>query len=94
MSTHLLQGTLGDMRAFYDANGMLATSTNADIALIRSHLAYWQGSRLAEQASIRPSRGHSYRVARYGRHDSSDQIARIVDYYDHRDGVQLTAGGR
>lgn len=87
---HLLQDKfLGcqDMRGFYDRAGMLPTSTNADIALIRSHIAYWSGAQKAERASIKRSRGHSYRVAMWGPHDKSDTIAKIRDYYDHRDGV-------
>ena len=89
MTKHLLDTYLPDMRAFYDNYGMLPTSENADIALIRSHLAYWQGSTRAEFASIKRSRGNSYRIAFYGKHDKRDYVARIVDYYDHRDGVQM-----
>lgn len=87
---HLLQEQfLGcqDMRGFYDRAGMLATSTNADIALIRSHIAYWSGAQKAERASIKASRGHSYRVAVWGKHDQSDSIVTIRDHFDHRDGV-------
>lgn len=69
-----------DMRSFYADCGMLATSTNADIALIRSHIAYWSGHNEADRAVIKPSRGHSYRV-------NKDVIVRIVDHYDHREGV-------
>lgn len=75
------------MREYYNAAGLIPTSTNADIALIRSWIAYWQGESAADRASIRPSRGHSYRIALYGRHDAEDTIVRISDYYDHRNGV-------
>ena len=78
---------LNGMKEFYAVAGMLATSENADIALIRSHIAYHAGSRPAERASIKPSRGHSYRVSMYGAHDKFDLIVRITDHYDHRNGV-------
>jgi hypothetical protein len=78
---------LNGMREFYNVIGVLPTSENADITLIRSHIAYWGGSIKAEKASIKPSRGYSYRVAMYGKHDRDDIIVKIADYYDHRDGV-------
>lgn len=81
--------TCGTMREYYDAAGLLPTSENADRALIRSWIAYWQGETKADNASIRASRGHSYRIAYYGRHDKDDTIVRIVDHYDHRNGVIL-----
>lgn len=81
--------TCFDMREYYHAAGLLATSTNADIALIRSWIAYWQGEAKADRASIRTSRGHSYRIAYYGRHDAGDTFVTISDYYDHRNGVIL-----
>lgn len=88
LARHLLATIgLGDMRAFYEATGMLATSEVADIALIRSHIAYWQGVAVAENASIRASRGHSYRIALNGRHGANDYFVRITDHYDHRKGV-------
>lgn len=78
---------LATMKEFYNAIGVLPTSENADVALIRSHIAYWSGAVKAEKASIKPSRGCSYRVAMYGHHDKTDIILKIRDYYDHRDGV-------
>ncbi len=68
------------MRDLYDRLGLIPTSTNADTVLIRSHIAYWSGSKEAERATIKPSRGHSYRV-------NGSVIVRIADHYDHRDGV-------
>ena len=79
--------TCGDMREYYHSAGLLATSENADIALIRSWIAYWAGEDAADRASIRPSRGHSYRIANYGHHDKDDVIVTIADHYDHRNGV-------
>lgn len=79
--------SLPSMREFYPLIEALPTSENADRALIRSHIAYWSGSMKAEKASIKASRGHSYRVAMYGKHDKGDIIVKISDYYDHRDGV-------
>ena len=90
MTTHLLNypdATVQDMKAFYAAAAMYPTSTNGDVALIRSHIAYHCGQVRAERASIKPSRGHSYRVAMYGEHDKHDTIVRISDHYDHRNGV-------
>lgn len=78
---------LAGMREFYHAAGMIATSDVATIALIRSYIAYHVGNAAAERASIKPSRGHSYRVAWYGKHGKDDQIVKIRDYYDHRAGV-------
>lgn len=83
---HLLQDEflgVGDMRGFYDRCRLLPTSTNADISLIRSHVAYWSGSAEAERAVIRPSRGHSYRLKAHG----MEFLVRISDHYDHRNGV-------
>lgn len=89
MSKHLLQHVpcLGSMRAFYDAHSMIPTSTNADVALIRSHIAYHSGAAAAERAAIKASRGHWYRVAPHGKHSSTEIAVRIIDYYDHRAGV-------
>jgi hypothetical protein len=55
MNQHICQtqfGMLPSMKEFYHVAGMLATSNVADIALIRSHIAYWSGSQKAEKASI------------------------------------------
>ncbi len=68
------------MRNFYDRVGLMPTSTNADVCLIRSHIAYHSGSAAAERATIAPSRGHSYRI-------NGETVVRITDHYDHRDGV-------
>ena len=73
-------GLPGGMRDLYALLGLLATSTAATTVLIRSHIAYWCGRAAAERATIKPSRGHSYKV-------NGRQIVRIVDYYDHRKGV-------
>jgi hypothetical protein len=75
------------MREYYHVAGLIPTSENADIALIRSWIAYWGGENKADRASIRASRGHSYRIAYYGKHDSSDEIVTITNHYDHREGV-------
>ncbi len=84
MNEHICQPAyrhLHGMRAFfYSQVGVIATSENADIMLIRSHIAYWSSSDAAFRAVIKPSRGNSYRV-------NGDTIVRIVDHYDHRDGV-------
>jgi hypothetical protein len=88
MENHLLNTPgLHDMRAFYDHAKIYATSTNGDIALIRSHIAYHCGEKFAQLAAIKPSRGHSYRVNMYGNFGRDDKIVKISDHYDHRDGV-------
>ena len=79
---------LNGMREFYGVLKVYPTSEHGDTMLIRSHIAYHSGNAVAERAMIRPSRGHSYRVNLYGHPDkSTDRIVRIIDYYDHRDGV-------
>ncbi len=76
--------TVGCMKDLYRVLGLLATSTCADIVLIRSHIAYWSGNQVASDAVIKTSRGHSYSVTdRYGR----KVIVKIANYFDHRDGV-------
>lgn len=85
-------GLAGGMRELYDALGLLPTSTNADVVLIRSHIAYWSGSQVAERVSIRPSRGRSYRVSEERRRHlvgrlEKDVIVGISDHFDHREGV-------
>lgn len=80
----LMQDHAGlDMKRLYQKLGCVATSTNADTVLIRSHLAYWGTQAIAAEATIKPSRGHSYRVTQNG----TDRIVRITDHYDHRFGV-------
>jgi len=82
MNVHICQpefSSLSGMREFYAVNGMLATSTVADTALIRSHVAYHSGMQAAERAVIKPSRGHSYKV--------NGTVVRISNHYDHRDGI-------
>lgn len=69
-----------DMREFYRAINAIPTSTVADTALIRSHIAYWSSTDQADRATIAPSRGHSYRV-------NKTVIVNITDHYDHRYGV-------
>lgn len=89
MDKHICQeeyAHLASMKEFYKVNHMLATSEEADIALIRSHIAYHAGAQRAKQATIKPSRGHSFRVRLYGMGDDG-VIARITDHYDHRNGV-------
>jgi hypothetical protein len=91
MDKHICQPpyrNLGSMKEFYSATNMLPTSEVADIALIRSHVAYHAGERYAEQAKITASRGHSYRVRLYGDMRDKGVIVRIVDHFDHRDGVR------
>jgi len=68
------------MHGLYNHLGIIPTSENADIVLIRSHIAYWAGSKKAERAEIKPSRGHSYKI-------DKTTVVRITDYYDHREGV-------
>lgn len=84
---HLLNTDHPDMRGFYRAFRLIPTSINADTALIRSHIAYHSGTRAAERAAIKPSRGHSYRVAPHGKHGKDDLILRVSNWYDHREGV-------
>lgn len=81
---HLLDNDYGahDMRQFYDAAGLIPTSHVADVALIRSHLAYHAGYS-AGKTEIHASRGHSYRFDL----DGERIVVRITDYYDHRNGV-------
>lgn len=84
--THLLQDEfrdVKDMRGLYDKLGMIPTSENADIVLIRSHVAYVAGQTEAARCTIKPSRGHSYRIGSFGQ----DYIVRIADHYDYRTGV-------
>lgn len=71
------------MKDLYSALHLLATSTSADIVLIRSHIAYWAGNTVAEKATIKPSRGHSYRITS----NHGDVIVKIADHFDHREGV-------
>jgi hypothetical protein len=88
MNQHLLNTEgVHDMRALYSRLGCYPTSPNGDIALIRSHIAYWSGQVMADKVSIKASRGSSYRVAKFGKHDKYDVIVRIADAYDHREGV-------
>lgn len=68
------------MRGLYAVHGCYPSSTNGDVLLIRSHIAYWSGQEAAERAVIKASRGHSYRV-------NGLQVVRITDHYDHREGV-------
>ena len=87
--SHICQNAfngVGDMRGAYERLGTLATSENGDIFLIRSHVAYWSGNKRAKYATIKPSRGHSYRVTELA--GFGTRIVRIVNYYDHREGVQ------
>ena len=88
MHQHLLNTSgLGDMRAFYSHAAMYPSSTNGDVALIRSHIAYWAGEERAQRAVIKPSRGHSYRVHSSALPGSYSVVVRITDHYDHREGV-------
>ena len=90
MNKHICQSqytNLASMREFYSATNMLPTSEVADIALIRSHIAYHAGSKRAEQTNIRASRGHSYRVFLYGGPSDKGTVVKIVDHFDHRHGV-------
>lgn len=75
--------SLDGIDSLYRMAQLIPTSTAADTVLIRSHIAYWSGHNEASKATIRPSRGHSYRVAANG----WDRIVRITDYHDHRNGV-------
>ena len=78
---------LNSMKEFYSVTNMLPTSDVANIALIRSHIAYHAGQQVAERAIITPSRGHSYRVRLYATGTDKGTIAKISDHYDHRNGV-------
>lgn len=89
MDQHLGQAGLShlrDMAHAYTTLRMLPTSTVADTFLIRSHIAYHDGSAMAERAIITPSRGSSYRV-RQQLIDRPGVIVKIANYFDHRDGV-------
>lgn len=86
LTAHICQDAflgVGGMRGAYDRLGVIPTSTAADVFLIRSHIAYHSGRTLAERVTIKPSRGHSYRVT--GGH--VPLVVRITDHYDHRNGV-------
>jgi hypothetical protein len=83
---HLLDET--DIHTIEEANRkhrMIATSETADIYLIRSHIAYYCGRPEASRCTIKPSRGHSYRVRNLF---SSDWVVRITDHLDYRHGVE------
>lgn len=84
---HLLE-TLGldGMADFYRLIGAVATSTVADTALILSHIAYHSGQAEAERVTVKPSRGHSYRVT--GGRLKANAVVRITDHFDHRNGVK------
>lgn len=57
MTDHLLLTTdYHDMRTAYDRLRMIPTSENADIYLIRSHVAYWCGIPIADQVAELHSR--------------------------------------
>jgi hypothetical protein len=77
-------GVPGGMRGLYDRLEMLPTSENADVVLIRSHIAYWAGNTAAARAVIWASRGHTYKVSGV---DYRTFVVRVVNPYDHRDGV-------
>lgn len=88
MKTHIClpeHSSLPGMRELYSQLRIYPSSPNGDEILIRSHIAYWSGPEAAERAIIKPSRGSSYRVNR----DACNPglVVRIVDYYDHREGV-------
>jgi hypothetical protein len=68
----------------YDKYRLIPTSTNADILLIRWHIAYHCGGKEANRVRVAPSRGHSYRVK--GLFDT-DYIVTISNHFDHRHGV-------
>lgn len=76
-------GIIHDVRSLYSALRLIPSSTAADTVLIRSHVAYWSGRKVAEAAAIKPYRGHSYSVTIHG----TKRIVKIADYYDHRTGV-------
>lgn len=88
-SVHICQPpyrALDGLRALYNLLRVCPTSTAADTVAIRSHIAYWSGSQRAESVTIRPSRGHSYRVTE-GRKGETVAIVRVQDPSDHRDGI-------
>ena len=72
------------MEDAYSFHSFCPTSTNGDVYLIRSHIAYHCGLRAASECTIKPSRGHSYRVRCL---HGADYLVRISDHYDHRHGV-------
>lgn len=75
-------GSASGIRRHYDEARILATSAVADAALITWHVLYWSGRR---PAAVARSRGSSYRVWEL---PSSDPVTvRIVDHFDHREGV-------
>lgn len=85
---HLLDEPEGSgihtMRDAYARHSFYPTSDNGNIYLIRSHIAYWCSRREAKECTIKPSRGHSYRVRCL---HGADYLVRISDHYDHRHGV-------
>lgn len=88
MSAHICQkenSACNGMKEFYSKAHIIPTSTAGDTLLIRSHIAYWSGAKTAEAALIAPSRGNSYKVN--GTIHGDKIILKIVDYYDHREGI-------
>lgn len=73
------------MRALYAKLGVYPSSDNGADILIRSHVAYWTGSDMAQRIEITPSRGYTYRVKREC--GEPGIIVKIVDDLDHRNGV-------
>lgn len=86
-TAHLCQpehaGLPGGMRDLYGLARVYPTSTLGDTMLIRSHIAYHSGSHNAERATIRPTRGHRYRVTLY----PYAVVVGITNPDDHRAGV-------
>ncbi len=83
----VLEPGVPSMEAAYSRHRLLATSTYADIYLIRTHIAYHLGFAEANRARITSSRGHSYRVRGLWLGNPKGEVVRISDHYDHRDGV-------
>lgn len=86
MSTNFLRKhESGSMRDLYAKHGLLASSPNADDALIRSHIAHCVDDEAAARAVIKPSRGRRYHVETPW---FDPCVVRVVDEHDHRNGVE------
>ncbi len=76
---------LGSFVPVCDAMRYLPSSDSADAWLLGAWAGYWTGE---PPQALRRSRGHTWRVQMKGR----ERIVKIVDAYDHRDGVKEVTG--
>lgn len=85
---HICQPEFRDsanMGQFYERAKLVPHTEFADVALIRSHIAYWSTTFEAEGLTIKRERGRAYRVK--DADGRVNRVLRIFDYYDHRNGV-------